>query len=68
MTNDEALALRDQATALRDNLVNDINNAMTRSEQQRITILAHEADRLVAAITTLCGPVESFVPDLPTHY
>lgn len=68
MTNDEALALRDQAVALRDNMTRDIQNAMTRSEQQRLTILASEAARLVAAIEILCGPVDTEKSFLPTHY
>lgn len=58
MTNDEALAVRDGAIALRDNLQNEINNALTRQEHIRITQLAMEADRLVETLNLLLAPEE----------
>lgn len=56
MTHDEALTIREQATSLRDNLVADIPKAMTRAEHIRITQLAGEAARLVAALDILLDP------------
>jgi hypothetical protein len=56
MTHDEALALRDQATALRDSLRADIANAMTRNEHIRITQHAAAAERLVSALDILLDP------------
>ncbi len=56
MTHDEALVIREQATALRDSLIADIPKAMTRAEHIRISQLAAEADRLVAALDILLDP------------
>lgn len=53
MTRDEALVVRDQAVQLRDNLRADVSNALSRVEHIRITQLAAEAERLVAALDLL---------------
>lgn len=50
MTRVEALMIRDRAAALRDSLRADIPKALTRGEHIRISQLAAEAERLVAAV------------------
>jgi hypothetical protein len=74
MTNSEALAIRDAALSLKNSIQADIQNAGTRQEHMRLTQLATEAERLVAAIDLLLDQPQnsmSPVPDLhgylPTH-
>lgn len=73
MTNSEALAIRDAALNLQSSIQADINNASTRQEHMRLTQLATEAERLVAAIDLLIDqPQNSMSPTdlngyLPTH-
>jgi len=67
MTRTEALTIREQAVTLRDNLRADIPNALTRGEHIRITQLAAEAERLVAALDSLLAEpaLDGFEP---MHY
>lgn len=74
MTNSEAMAIRDAALHLQSSIQSDIINASTRQEHMRLTQLATEAERLVAAIDLLIDQPQnsmSPVPDLhgylPTH-
>lgn len=75
MTNSEALAIRDAALQLQSSIQADIQNAGTRQEHMRLTQLATEAERLVAAIDLLLDrPENSMSPVvtdlngyLPTH-
>lgn len=53
MTREDALTVRDQAVQLRDNLRLDVDKAMNRVEQIRLTQLTAEAERLVAALDLL---------------
>ena len=53
MTREDALTVRDQAAQLRDNLRLDVDKAMNRVEQIRLTQLTAEAERLVVALDLL---------------
>jgi DUF438 domain-containing protein len=66
MTRVEALMVREQAIGLRDSLRADIPKALTRGEHIRITQLAAEAERLVAAMDAMLFKPET--PFEPTHH
>lgn len=53
MTNEQTAVIREQASTLAANLQADLVHASTRLEHMRLTQLAEEAERLVAAIDTL---------------